>query len=249
MFQVTKRSISSVIAKIERDFKPKSTEWIGDAYEWIGEAIQDIGAYYSREICSVKITVENYKFVLPCAVDNFIGLRYQGMKLDKNPNISSLEDITNWNSFPDNQTLSHHPNHYYNFKDPWFTVTFETGELELFYQGIPLDKCNMPMIPDNKSYADALGFYVIGRMILGGYNHPVFNRNWEKVNSIYENFATRARNEIDWNSLDDMNAFMDRWLDPTYSGDMFRQFYGEAGAGSTGITPGTRITNPFTIST
>lgn len=248
MKKVGRRSIKSVISKISRDLKPGSSSWIGDSYEWIGEAIGKIGVYEQYGIFHTDFTVENNRLRFPCCIDNFIGILYNGCKLPINKNITAVTDITKFNDYNIAQNVAYHAGHYYTYNEgDYLKFSFEEGTVTIYYFGLPLDCDGLPMIPDDDDYAEALMFYVLNRMILGGYKHPLPEMTFQTTLELFEHYMCRASNNLSIESIDDAEDFMNKWLDPTYTADLALRFYGLDYAGSNANPPGTPIDNPYGI--
>ena len=248
MKKLGKRSIESVLAKIEETLKPGTASWIGSAYEWIGEAIGKIGVYGQYAILCKEFSVTEYRLKFPCALDNFIGIRYQGYRLCINPNINAAKDVSQWQGVSLGTDNVIHPTHYYTYNEgEYLKFSFETGDVEIFYFGLPCDENGFPKIPDNENYVEALMWYVLNRMLLRGYKHPLPEITFQYTHDMWEHFMCRARNEVNTMSIDDVQEFMNNWLDPTYKADLVDRWYGEDKISRVPQEPGSPIQNLYGI--
>lgn len=228
-----------VIAKLQRDLKPKDTGYVADALTWMGEAIGHIGCYNSRQEVELPITVVDYKAGMPCSVDNFLWLKYNGKRLTLNPRMQSRSDLSK------NTQVLAHPSEYYSYTDKYFTFTFQTGEVSLYHMGIPRD-CEYPKIPDNESYKEACVFYIINRMIMGGFVHSISTFTFDYTWARFEHFAQRARNEVDAPTIADMDTFIHEWCSPFTGVDFMNKTTGVK-TFARDIKGDNDLSNPFAI--
>jgi hypothetical protein len=239
MFKQGYISSDIIISKIGRDLKLGNSEWLGDVKEWIGEAIQDIGVAASRKPVIRKLKIVDYKVALPCKVDNFLCVLYNGQRLTLNPAITQKYDITRLTN-----TFLTCPNHYYNWEANYFTFTFTDREVEIVWMGIPEDDCGNYLIPDNVAFRESVMFYVLSRMIMGGYPHPIFT--YEQCNQKYEHYGQRARNEVDSMKLVDMETFISEWNNPLCGADFMNLVHSNYQHNVT-ARGSSDLSNPFAI--
>lgn len=226
-----------IVAKVQRDFKLVDTSYISDALVWLGEAIGHIGVYNSRQPVEFTKKVIDYKVAYPCGLDNFLGITSNGMLVTLNPRITGKPEITRLNGMP-------HSNKHFNYTDTYFTFNFTDEDVTVHYMGIPMD-CEFPKIPNNDSYKEACIFYIMNRLIMGGYVHPIFtfDYTWQR----FEHFAQRARNEVDELKITDMEQFLQEWTNPFLGADVTARAFG---ANNSNIASSGKFDpeNPFAIS-
>lgn len=88
----------------------------------------------------------------------------------------------------------------------WLNTSFCDGQVRLYFTEIPLDCDDLPLIPDNQNYKQALYWYVRSMMIGAGHKDLVFS--FEKCMAFFEVHAARAIGEITYPSVDQaMSAF------------------------------------------
>ena len=74
-------SAKAVIAKVYRDLKPSTDNWVVDAVEWIGEGLEYIGYYTGLEKKASTLSIANHRAVLPCDLVDIIQVEYNGSHL------------------------------------------------------------------------------------------------------------------------------------------------------------------------
>lgn len=101
-------------------------------------------------------------------------------------------------------------------------TSFCEGFIKLHYMALPVDTEGYPLIPNNENLKQAIEFHVLKRMIGSGYEHKVFD--YKMANDLYEMHAARARSEISYPTLDDMQRNFNtniRLIPPTGYADEF----------------------------
>lgn len=228
-------SSKGILAKIERDFKPGSSTWIGDALEWIGEAMGHIGCYGQYGICEIEKGVADHKVAFPCSIDNFIAIKYQGLRMNLNPRLTNTAQINRIQGEP-------HPTQFFNYNAKYVTTTFQTGKVTFVYHGIPMSE-GWPMIPNNESYREAVSFYIVMKMIQGGFLHPIFA--WKDAHDWFEHYAQRARNEVDEMTIVDMDTFLEEYTSVFCGVDALNRMFGQGSYN--GLISGSATDNPFVL--
>jgi hypothetical protein len=101
-------------------------------------------------------------------------------------------------------------------------TNFETGKVMFVYYRPPLDNEGFPMIPDFGLTIEALNFWIIAKMSMGGFQHPVFSydKAWAKWMELYP----QARNKVNYPSLEEMQGFTEMINNPII-GDWANKLY------------------------
>lgn len=227
--QIEYVSSKKVIRKIYRDLKPNYENWVGDAYDWMGEAMLHIGTFAGFEtVREHKLTVKDFRAPLPCGFIEEKLLTYRGNRLNK---------ITSGVAFRKENDLTFTDDHMYEghgyIPEPgYYRFTFEqadAGDVLLDFKRFKLDPEGLPMIPDNIAYLEALEFYVLRQMIMGGYKHPIFN--YQVADQIWKSKCILASNDLRYPSIDDAERTRRWWTSmvPRTAGymDDFADFNGE----------------------
>jgi len=223
-------SSKAVLDKVYRDLKPKDTTWEVDALEWIGEAIEYIG-HHSGFVPKRKVlNVDSFRAALPC--DYYAvrprGVRKDGVPLVYGPNGHTYEpdDMATYISAKqvvlpsDNFTVTRYgsalvkgqsTSDYYQLQGLSYLVTsFEQGEVELLYYGFPMDEDGYPTIPNTIYYKEALFWYILAKMIMGGFIHPMFS--YDYCDAKWKHYCTAAANDLSYPTPDKFQAFTNGWV-------------------------------------
>lgn len=99
---------------------------------------------------------------------------------------------------------------YYVINPNYVVTSFEEGDIKLHYDGYPLDDCGFPMIPDNIYYKQALEWYIIRQMMMGGYKNENFN--WQIADQQWKHYCVAAQNDAAYPSIDKMESFKNMWV-------------------------------------
>jgi hypothetical protein len=74
-------SSKAVIAKVFRDLKPTTDNWVIDSVEWIGEGLEYIGYSAGLEKKASTVSISNHRSPLPCELVDIIQVEYNGSHL------------------------------------------------------------------------------------------------------------------------------------------------------------------------
>lgn len=118
---------------------------------------------------------------------------------------------------------NNHGLHYYNLQPGAIETTFDFGEITLIYTGATSDELGMPLIPNIYEFKEALAWYIVSRILLSGYEHPVIN--WQMADAEWEKFKFKARNKMKMPSLDRMQALANMWTSPVFNRDLPNRFF------------------------
>lgn len=99
---------------------------------------------------------------------------------------------------------------YYVINPNYIVTSFEEGTVKLHYDGYPLDDCGFPLIPDNIYYKQALEWYIIRQMLMGGYKNENFN--WQIADQQWKRYCVAAQNDAAYPSIDKMESFKNMWV-------------------------------------
>lgn len=198
-------SVKNIISKVRRDLKTDDMEWAGDAIEWIGEVIEDLGTYTALEKVAKDLTICAHKALIPCGVAAIHAVEYDGNRL------SFGGDQTGYSLVKEARTTNLSPtDEYYQVNPNYIITSFQEGTIRLHFSQYPLDEVGLPLIPDQFDYRESCLWYILGRMIMGGYQHPVFSYDYCMQN--YEYHAKKARNRAKTPNIDQMETFRRTWV-------------------------------------
>lgn len=83
------------------------------------------------------------------------------------------------------------------------------GDVYAAYIDIKKDAYGSPMIPDNAEVKQAIGFYIVHKMCLTGYEHKTLS--FESAYQLWEKHYPRASNDINWMNRQEQMEFLNMW--------------------------------------
>lgn len=214
-------SSKTVIAKIYRDLKPKDSSWEIDALEWIGEAMEFIGYFSGFILKDTDLRVSGFKATLPSDFYTLIAVKVGDFKLKEENGIdpvvhgrlseivyqTSLSSLDGDFSF---KSLQIYPNEYYYLEPNYIKTSFSAGQVKLVYLAFPVDECGYPLIPDNIVVKQAIEWYILRQMILGGYDHKFIT--WDIADFNWKKYCVSSGNDLAYPSIERMEDFKDKWV-------------------------------------
>lgn len=98
----------------------------------------------------------------------------------------------------------------------YIKTSFDSGTIRVHSRMFKVDGEGLPLIMNTFNYKEAISWFLIYRLILGGYNHPTIKK-WEEAYAMWEDdrgtgFSQRARAEAKMPSIDEMERFKNRWV-------------------------------------
>jgi len=230
-------SSKQVIAKVFRDLKPKDSSWTVDAVEWIGEALDFIGFHGIFDHKALTLTVKDHKTALPCDLYQLIQVAHKGCALVYGTDTTGYtadhrvastgvtggpiyttavgETVpTDDHSSPaftlKFTTERGTSNDYYLINGGNLVTSFEEGEVTLYYTAYLTDDDGFPLVPDNVYVKQALEWYIIRQMMMGGFVHPVFN--WEVADAKWGHYCVAAQNDLSFPNIDKMETMKNMFV-------------------------------------
>lgn len=238
-------SIATLIAKMYRDLNLEDSNWIDDAIEWSGEAIEFIGQYNQLEKKQIVGEVTSHTLSLPTDLFELIQIAYAP---DTTTTLANFADKPKYplpkssKSFHKGISQSVTGEQPYNYENSYIMnpgylhFTFETGIVGVSYLGLALDDNGFPLIPDNVSYKTAIFWYILNRMILGGYRHIDPNINFITSEQRWLKYCNQARNKMAMMDIGQLEAFKDNWVrmvpNTAANFQFFRENYIDIGIGT-----------------
>lgn len=260
-------SAKSVIATVDRNYKPGISGWINDAMEWIGEVIEIAGvAVGMQEVVSCR-EVENYRTKLPCDMEQLTTIVFKSCQLPRTgqTNFASTEvigsqpiteqDIVTQNEGSDSdrdtkQTRPLTDGDYYTISGPYIKTSFPTGTIYIHYKQLICDDDGFPMVPDIAEMRLAMADYIVFRLRGRGFRHPIFsNLRWDEHERQIGIKIQNAANEANMPDHDEMELIKNLWSGHNKSSNMHRSFYGlrNSETNKRADDPGTLYVNPYGV--
>ena len=231
-------STKEVIGKVMRDLKPTDASWTYDAVEWIGEALDFIGYHGIFDHKVTTVTVDSHRAEFPCDLYSLQAVEKDGQPLVYGTDLAAYDTNRTTASTPNTQASiytssvvadtnptddqsspafsvrttsnSRAGSDYYTVNAGYIVTSFESGNLKLHYTAYPVDGDGFPMVPDNIYVKQALEWYIIRQMMMGGYVHPVFN--WQVADGKWGHYCVAAQNDLAFPSIDKMETMKNMFV-------------------------------------
>lgn len=212
-------SPKAIIAKIYRDYKPNNSSWVNDAFEWMGEAIDCIRPFNGCTEQCRKVQVVDYRAKIPCDIQFLLGIEHCNHQLKRTGYIPAKKHCS-INNLPYSTTESYTLNPNYiqpSFKEGWITV---------YYNGIATDEEGFPLIADNYEIREALSWYILMKMCLRGYKHPVVT--FQMAEAQWNLHYPRAENSCKMPDIDGYDLFKQTYMGLVRNIEMGNTFFQDA---------------------
>jgi hypothetical protein len=192
-------SSKQIISKVFRDLNLRddnSDRW-HDFVEWIGEGMEFI--HIHATLCKKQVTlpVENHRALLPCDYYSDGQVLQQDVFAKQNDSF-----------YPPGKVP-----YSFSIDFPYINTSYRDGELTLEYLAFPIDSEGFPLIPDNPYVREALFWYVLAKMIMGGYTHSDPTFNYLYARDQWKEYCHKAKTHYRMpQSINDMEQLKTSWL-------------------------------------
>lgn len=203
-------SVKTVISKVYRDLNLKDEDRIYDMIEWAAEALEQIGAYLQYTHKTVTLQVEGFRVGLPCDFHKIVAIEHGNRHLRY---LSGDYDTYYHQNDSKNLRTSEVSGLGYTVNSAFINTNFEKGQIILSYLAIPVDSDEMPLIPDNVSYREAIFWYIVMKMFLGGHTHPtpqIFN--YIMAEQRWHHYCSQARGKANMPNADMIESIKNAWV-------------------------------------
>lgn len=207
-----------IVAKINRELKPVYKGWQVDVIDWIGEALAMMKIGIALEKTNCKAQVNNFKIKIPCPVEALFGITFEGCTLTWiNGHIlpGKVRELVG--------STRIHASQRYQVNTGFIHFSFEKGEVELFYNRLPVDERGFPTIPKEQYVIEAITWYCYRQLLLGGMPHPVIN--FQMADMKWEEYSARGTNRMKQMTVQEREAFAKNWISIIPSLDRGDDFY------------------------
>lgn len=207
-------STSAIIAKLYRDLRIQDTSYEADAIEWIGEAIGLIGNGVQFERKSAVLTIASHSARMPKGMFQF----QEAYLLDKATGPLDLKarrlPMVNTSSvlIPLLDRAKKGLDDSFVLQGGYIHTGLETCYVLVVYDGIAVDEEGMPLVPDEPDFQNALIWYIMRQMILGGWNHPSTEIGFERANHYWEKYCGQARTTQQIPTIAQYEEFKNNWV-------------------------------------
>jgi len=101
--------------------------------------------------------------------------------------------------------------HYYQINPDYIVTSFEEGKIKMHYSAFPMDDEGWVMLPNIYDFKEAAQWYIISKMMLGGWTHPDPAINYLFADDKWFQHSTIAKNKAKFPSVDQMETFRRWW--------------------------------------
>ena len=112
---------------------------------------------------------------------------------------------------------------YYLINNGAIQTNFDSGKLKIHYSAYPTDSDGYPMVPDNVYVKQALEWYILRQMLMGGFKHPEFN--WQFADAKWGQYCVSAGNDLAYPSIDKVEEIKNMWCRLIPSINHHRDFF------------------------
>lgn len=193
-------SSKTIIGELYSDFNITNDDWTGKAQRHMARALglMKIDGYY--EIGFHMENVAEFNAPLPCDTKYILAvLSNASGTITRLPLTRSLPLGANFSNIAYHNTFKGR----INFNT--LRTNFETGTVMYIYYRIPKGEDGGLLIPDNDDVLEALPYYLIYKMSLSGYKHPVIDIN--TADAKWRELYPRARNSMNYPSVEEIHQF------------------------------------------
>lgn len=202
-------SSKSIIGEMYSDFNITNDDWVNKASRYISRALglMKIDGYY--EIAYHMEEVQEFNAPLPCDDKYILAVLFStGGQVTRLPLTNSLALGMDFSKIATHSIYQGRVNTNY------LRTNFQNGTVLYIYYRIPKDDCGYLLIPDNADVLEALPYYLIYRMSLSGYKHPVISL--EKAEAKWALLYPRARNSMNFPTIEEMHRMAQMHNNPLY---------------------------------
>jgi len=214
-------SSKSIVAELYSDFNITNDDWVHKAQRHMGRAlsIMKIDGYYERAF-HVE-TVAEFKAPLPCDEKYILAVltnasgRITRLPLTRDLALGAdFSQVATDNIYKGGINFNH------------LRTNFEAGTIMYIYYRNPCDDDGNLLIPDNDDVMEALPYFVMYKLGLSGYKHPVVSREeaWDKWKELYP----RARNSMNYPSVEEMHRFTKMNTNPLFLDIINEQWHSDS---------------------
>ena len=204
------RLISSkqLIGELYSDFNITNDDWVNKAQRHMSRGLElmKITGFFKKTIS--RAFVEEYKAPLPCDMKNLLAVVYNSPTWTRLNLTHSLALGVDFKDIGTHSIAQGGINYNY------LHTNFECGEVAFVYYALPKDDNGDLLIPDNAEVLEALPYFMIYKLSLSGYKHPVIDmdRAYQMWNTLYP----RARNSVNYPSIEEIHRFTKMNTNPLF---------------------------------
>lgn len=196
------RLVSSklIVAELYQDFNIDNDDWVNKVNRHIERAmgIMRIDGFYIKK--TLIQDVKEFKSPLPCDAKYIMAvLMYSNGHLVRLPLSRHIGLGIDFKNITTHTTLKG------GIENNYLHTNFEKGKIMFVYYSVPVDDCGDILIPDCPEVLEALPYFIIQKLSLSGYKHPVIDYNLAKEE--WRNLYPIARNKMNYWSIEEAHQF------------------------------------------
>jgi len=168
----------SAIALAVDMFNISISDWVMRSPYWIIEALDDTKVLTSLPVISAEITGDDYIYTLPCDLKSIVKVTYKNYIIPQHNNVTN--DTNNLREYL--VGASYTVNGDNTIRITSADRNLKDGTIKVYYRGYitqlsELYNVEMPLIPDDETLLQAIAHYILLRLLMRGYKHPIYSLN------------------------------------------------------------------------
>ena len=195
------RLVSSklITGELYQDYNITNDDFVSKINRHIERALglMRIDGFYIRKTYITK--VENYKAPLPCDA------KYVVAVLNKEHCIWRIPLTRTLALGKDFKQIENHNIKQGAIENNYLQTNFEKGEIMFVYYGVPINEEGDVMIPDCPEVLEALPYFILKKLSLSGYKHPIID--FKMAASEWERLYPIAKNKMNYWSIEEAHRF------------------------------------------
>lgn len=232
-------TVPRVVARIRRDLGITTPGIEVEMIEWIAEALEHIGEGPTFSQITTRLEVVDGRATLPA-------LTVQLVSVGVFPDYTALEDVpedAKSTSLPALLRRHDGTRDGYAVAPPYLSFSFAEGVVEVVTMGFAIDANQIPYIPDNPSFLEAMTWYVASRMTLAGYTLANPKHDFDYCDARWKYYCNQARTRAIYPTEDEAMTLV---RDMTRMVDL-RRYPGETVPLTYGNSALNLVVNPFDL--
>lgn len=211
------RSIRSLMSDILDDYDLANSDWFYKSIGWIARSLEIMQLWNGYDKVTKKVCITDYRGLLPCDVAAFMFATKDNCYLPVRSDFrlqSSCDCPSDLVTCNDSAVLNR----------TFIQTSFPTGDIKVHYYGIPTDDEGFPMIPDNAFITEAIGWFIMWKMLTSGYKHKVIT-DWKVAKAEWEVAYPRAQNHVNFPTPEKMQQLVDIWTTTVKDNNIIKYYF------------------------
>lgn len=221
------QSVKQIIGSVFRDLRLEDTAYVSDMIEWSGTALQLIGSISQLEKEVRIIKTSSHKAIIPPNLYVLQEIRYGYFNSSlKESDPPKLEDFTQTmpyegdaihpslvDEYNTQKSVNAYSNETFFIKGGMIYTSFEEDWIAIAYKKAATDGDGYPKVPDHASFTQALYWFIVMKMLEGGFKHPAGNQiNWAVAEDRWQHYCAQARTKALMPDEPRYREFAESWV-------------------------------------